>query len=170
MLKKIVKFMVIGFVLLVVIGTVASMGKKDESQKIKNTATETKTYKIGDVIEIKDITLTINSVSQSEGSKFNEPDDGNIFFIVNLTIENKGDKPFNSSSMLHMGLIDAEGYEYNNVINTDAKGKVDGEIGPGRKLRGEVTFEVPKEATGLEFVYEPNVFGNGQYVIQLTDN
>ena len=35
-------------------------------------------------------------------------------------------------------------YEADMVINNDAKGSLDGELGAGRKMAGELTFSVPR--------------------------
>jgi len=35
-------------------------------------------------------------------------------------------------------------------------------------MRGEVAFEVPSDATGLELIFEPNVLGFGQAILNLT--
>lgn len=64
-------------------------------------------------------------------------------------------------------MSDADGYKYDITIAPDTKGSVDGELQPGRKLRGEVAFEIPENATGLELIFEPNVFGFGQAIVKI---
>jgi len=34
-------------------------------------------------------------------------------------------------------------------------------------MRGEVAFEIPTDATGLEFIFEPDIFGFGQAMFKL---
>lgn len=64
-------------------------------------------------------------------------------------------------------LADSEGYSYNQTIIDNVKGSLDGEIGPARKMRGEIVYEVPKKAQGLEFIFEPNLLGFGQAIFKL---
>ena len=95
------------------------------------------------------------------------PDNGNIYFIVDCTIENSSNEAVHLSSLLMFSLVDAEGYNYNITIGPETKGSLDGELAPGRKMRGELAFEVPAQANSLELIFEPNVFGSGQAIYKV---
>jgi hypothetical protein len=64
-------------------------------------------------------------------------------------------------------LVDADGRSCEWAIFAEAKGKLDGEIGVGRKMTGEVAYEVPVGAKGLELVFTPNPFLQGQAIFAL---
>ena len=64
-------------------------------------------------------------------------------------------------------LFDSQGYNYTITIGPETQGSVDGEISAGRKLRGELAFEIPKDATGLELQIDPTLFGSGQIIVNL---
>lgn len=130
-------------------------------------APQTDVFNIGDTIKSGDIYFTINSAREVPGSEFMSPDEGNIWYAVDITIENKGQESFNSSSLLMFSLIDSEAYNHNITIGPNLNGSVDGEIAPGRKLRGEVAFEIPKESKGLELEIDPSVWGTGLIIVKL---
>jgi len=125
------------------------------------------TFSVGEQIKMGDLIFTVNSVRDSKGDDFFKPEEGHIYKIVDVTLENIGEKSASISSMLMFSMSDADGYKYNITIAPGTKGSVDGELQPGRKLRGEVAFEVPKDAEGLELLFEPNVFGFGQAIVKI---
>ncbi|MOA59702.1 Telomeric repeat-binding factor 2 [compost metagenome] len=65
--------------------------------------------------------------------------------------------------MIQTSLVDGDGYKYTIAITTSVKNQLDGSVAAGRKLRGEVAYEVPKDATGLEFIFS-DPFTNGQAI------
>lgn len=129
---------------------------------------ETKVFQIGEPVAIGDVIITINEVREHiSDNPFIKPSEGCIFYVLNITIENTRSEPYNSSTMLQMSLADSEGYTYDMAFVDGLKGSLDGEIGPGRKLRGEIAYEIPADATGLEFIYDYDVFGHGQAIFKL---
>ena len=48
------------------------------------------TFGIGDTAEYKDVQVTFTNVSESSGSDFNKPGDGNIFVLAEFEIANNG--------------------------------------------------------------------------------
>ncbi len=71
------------------------------------------------------------------------------------------------SSLMMFKMADSEGYNYSVTIADSSKPSLDGELGPGRKMRGEIAFEVPTDATGLELIFEPDFLGFGQAIFKL---
>ena len=126
-------------------------------------------FKVGDVIEIGKLRFTVNGVREDEGSEFLRPPQGKRWLVVDATIENLSDQPATISSLLMFKLSDADGYRYTVTIGPDLKGHPGGELAPGSWMRGEVAFEVPKDAGGLELIFEPNLFGFGQAIVVLGD-
>jgi hypothetical protein len=124
-------------------------------------------YAVGDSVKMGGLVFTVNGTSTSTGSEFFRPDNGNIYFIVDCTIENSSNEAVHLSSLLMFSLVDAEGYNYNITIGPETKGSLDGELAPGRKMRGELAFEVPAQANSLELIFEPNVFGSGQAIYKV---
>jgi len=124
-------------------------------------------FKVGERVEMGELVITVNNIKDSVGGEFLKPAEGNIYKIADCTIENLSDKSESLSSMLMFKMADSEGYNYTITITEDSKTGLDGELGPGRKMRGEVAFEVPSTAAGLELIFEPNFLGFGQAIIEL---
>jgi len=145
-------------------------GETTEPKKATTEPTKTKqqqTFKIGERVEMGELVITVNSVVDSQGSEFLKPAAGHVFKIVDCTIENLSDQSQAISSLMMFKMADSEGYNYNVTITDSSKPSLDGELGPGRKMRGEIAFEVPTDATGLELIFEPNILGFGQAIFKL---
>lgn len=126
------------------------------------------TFKVGDTIKLGDFQYTVHGIRELKGNEFLKPDAGKKWIAVEVTVENKGSEPQVVSSLLGFTLQDSEGYNYNiTPVPVDLKGSLDGELAPGRKMRGEVSFEIPKDAKGLQLVIDANVFGLGQAIVDL---
>ena len=65
-------------------------------------------------------------------------------------------------------LYDSEFYSKEMAMFAETKGSLDGELGAGRTMRGEVAFEVGAAETEWEFIFEPNIFGFGQAIYKIT--
>jgi hypothetical protein len=131
---------------------------------------EQATFAIGDVVQIGDLTLTVNEVTYPPGSEFNKPESGNKFAVVDVTMENKGTESKAVSSLMQMYLKDDTGQKYDlDLMASSASGGTtpDGEITPGEKLRGQVGFQIPEDAQGLTFVFDADVFGHGKVFVAL---
>ncbi|PYI54805.1 DUF4352 domain-containing protein [Paenibacillus flagellatus] len=86
------------------------------------------------------------------------------FAIVDVSVENKGDKEASISSLMQVSMIDGDGFKYNvNVVVEGTKGSFDGKVAAGRSLRGEVGFEVPQTAKSLEFIFS-DPFKKGELI------
>ena len=128
------------------------------------------TFKPGDIVDIGDFVLIVNSAEFSEGSDFAEPAEGKKFIVVDLTLENKLAESAMVSSVLQMSLKDVTGQKYSvNIMASIAGGgsTPDGELAPGEKLRAQVGFEVPSDSEGLVFVFDPNIIGTGRAFVAL---
>lgn len=127
-------------------------------------------FAIGDIVEIGNLTLTVNEVTSPPGDEFNKPNAGNKFVVVDVTLGNKGAEAENISSMMQMHLKDATGQKYDLDLSASvASGGTtpDGELAPGEKMRGQAGFQVPENAQGLVFVFDAEVFGHGKVLVAL---
>ena len=145
-------------------------GETTEPKKATTEPAETKQqqiFKIGERVEMGEFVITVNSVKDSQGSEFLKPAAGHVYKIVDCTIENLSDEAEVISSLMMFKMADSKGYNYNVTIADSSKPSLDGELGPGRKMRGEIAFEVPTDATGLELIFEPDFLGFGQAIFKL---
>lgn len=141
--------------------TPAAAATSSQQATVEETPKAPEVFAIGDTIKFDDLKLTLNGVRTSEGGDFIKPKE-DVFLIVDLTIENTGDKPEAISTIMQMSLYDADSYSYSISIGADTKGSLDGEVAPGRKMRGEVAFDVPA-SDYYEFVFE-DPFTTGQAI------
>lgn len=138
-------------------------GENKEQEQVQ---AKTETYQIGDSVKAGNLIFTVNSTRTDEGGEFIKPDEGKIYYMVDVTVENTGDESETASSLMMFRLFDSDGYNYSVTFGPETKGSVDGEISAGRKLRGELVYEIPKEATGLELEIDPTL-GSGQIIVEL---
>lgn len=125
--------------------------------------------KIGDSVKSGKAIFTVNSVREIEPTEFIKPADGSIYYAVDVTIENTGSKSLAASSLLMFKIVDSDSYSYTITIGPEIKGQLDGEIAAGRKLRGELAFEIPKTSKGLELEIDPSVWSFGDKIIYKLD-
>ncbi len=95
-----------------------------------------------------------------------KPAEGNVYKVIDVTVENKGTEDTVVSSVMNTSLADSDGYKYNISIVTFINNQLDGSVPAGRKLRGQVAYEVPKGAKGLEFIFS-DPLTNGQAIWSL---
>jgi Domain of unknown function (DUF4352) len=142
----------------------------DTATSPADTATPKQAYKIGDIVQIGDLTLVVNSLKFSNGTDYFKPDAGNKFAIVDVTFENKGTTSTSLSTLLQMTLKDdtSQAYSVDLMAQSVSGGKSpDGELAAGEKLRGQVGFQVPTDAKGFQFVFDASLFDYGKVFIDL---
>jgi hypothetical protein len=132
--------------------------------------TAQQTYNIGDVIAMGTTNITVNEVLYPAGDDFNKPNEGFKFLVVDVTIENLSATAISVSTLLQMSVKDSSSQKYDvDLMASVASGGTtpDGELAPGEKLRGQVGFQVPVNATGLVFVFDADVWGSGKVFVAL---
>lgn len=112
--------------------------------------------KVGEVAKQGGYVVTVNGVEKSSGYTGSlKAKDGYTLLAVDVTIGSDGKGV--SSNGLYCSLKDGSGFKYNiqaiNYKQPLLAGQND--IPVGDKVRGWVTFEIPKDAKGLVFQYEP---------------
>lgn len=120
------------------------------------TATTSDAYGIGDRVRIGDqeffVVLEVDLNVKNDGVF--KPDAGNKWIAALVEIE--GIDPNGASyNPFYFTLRDGDGFEYNfSAFGKDPALQSSNDLKPGKKVRGWVTFEVPKGATGLLLLYE----------------
>ncbi len=136
----------------------SSTGEKigEVTQSAPNAAPpQATTYKIGDVIQVGDGTIVLNSASLQGG-----------VLRANFTIENKSASDMNVSSLLSFSAKDSEGTKLEQDI-FDCGTSLDGKILPNDKLKGDICW---KGATtnSVKIYYEAELFSTGAVVWEIT--
>lgn len=155
---------------------VGCTGDKDSKNKGNKNANNTSngdnnnaSYKIGDNIVFDDLQFTVKGVRTSTGDdKWNIPAEGNLYIYIDVTVENIGDEDVTVSSLMIFTLYDKEGYEADIAFVTDAKGNLDGSLAPGRKMSGEIIYQIPKDTKEFELEIKPDFLGSDAAYIPIT--
>lgn len=110
--------------------------------------------KPGEGIQTKNFKISVESFSKPESDNmFIKPEEGNEFVSVGILIENISEKDYTVSSII---MFDAyqDGFSMNEAITAHAiKGyekTLDGALAAGKKLKGNLIYEVPKDWKELE--------------------
>ncbi len=105
------------------------------------------TFTTGDVIQASEFKLTIESFKKVKGDEYNKPEDGKEFVQIVLLAENTSDSEVSFSSMIMFdAYVDdlAMNESISAQIADDSIKTMDGTIAAGKKLRGQLAYEVPK--------------------------
>lgn len=116
---------------------------------------------VGDTVNFDGLEITLNEAYTSSGSDWETPENDQ-YVILDLTIENTTDETANVSTLLQMSMQDEASYNYDIALYTETKGSLDGEVGAGRDMRGEVAFDVDQSGV-YEFIFE-DPFASGQAI------
>lgn len=119
-----------------------------------------KEYLVGETQEDDGIFIKVNSIRLSEGSEYFKPEEGKVFFVLDITIENKTNEEYGVSSMLNFELKDEDGREQDLTVFADNDGSLDGNILPNEKMTGEIAFETAKE--GKLYLYFTSAIFSGK--------
>jgi len=157
-MKKIMYLLSIGL-MVTLLGCGAAPVAKDTSPVVPVTKAETppsptqkKANAVGDTFKLGDLQYKINSVRVSAGGDYGKPKDGNTFLLIDTTVENQGTEDAIVSSMMSFKLVNKEGRSQDYSISAlmGANGKMDGTLAAGRKITGELGYEVSKTAQTYE--------------------
>ena len=141
-------------------GQTQSGGEGTESQATEEEAAEPN--KIGDVVAVGGVELTVNHAYMLEGDEWDSPNNA-FFLVLDVTISNTSDEYQSFSTMLQMALYDDESYSLDQSLFTTGRGSLDGQIGPGRRIRGQIVFDVP-ESEYYEFVFKGDILSSSQTI------
>lgn len=120
--------------------------------------------KIGDTISLKGnerglkIAVTVVRVSPSAMGKdeFNQPEKGQRFVAVQITLKNVGSIAYDHSPGNGAKLIDVEDQQYDAALTDVALGPSIGsdvKLGPGSTRKGYLVFSVPKKIKLAKFQF-----------------
>ena len=179
--KKKQKHTLLGIVI-AIIGLLMILGLLDSTEekptKVSNnvsestndsTASETPTpnptFGVGDTAEYKGVKVTLNSVTESKGNQYNKPTEGNVFLLVNFTIENGTSDDLAVSSLLS---FDAYQDDFSTTLSFTALmeksgEQLDGNIAPGKKMQGSIGYEIPATYSEFEINYQADIWDDQKF-------
>lgn len=151
------------------------------NQNIETTPTQTEqepevenksAFYIGETAELKGVNVTLARVTESAGSTYNKPTDGNVFVLCEFEIANNSNKEITVSSMMS---FEAYCDDYTCTFSLGAlmekgnKNQLDGTVAAGKRFNGVVGYEVPTDWQELEIVFTPD-FWSGKDITFVATN
>lgn len=126
----------------------------------KNTDASADAYHVGDILETKQLRITYKSCGQFESDNmFIQPKDGYKYLYAEFEFENISNTDQYISSFSFDCFADGAACSQSYYTGDD---NLDATISAGRKTKGKVVFEIPQDATTVEFEYLDNYWTSGR--------
>lgn len=121
---------------------------------------------VGDKDEHKGVSITVDNVRYEDSlGSFAEAEEGNEYVIPEILVGNDTGEPLTVSTVLQMRVKDQSGLSYRMDISGQSQLErgysESSDIADGEQRRGELAFEVPKDADVLHFVFDFMDLGSG---------
>ena len=130
--------------------------------------------KIGDTVTDSDLAFTVTEVSTAKrlGGQFFQRDAQGTFHVVTLKIENRG-KETRTTDSSQFKIVDSQGREFERSVDGQtaaglSRGKVDlflQQIQPGLSFTGDIIFDLPADATGIQLIAKGTLFSKGVKIL-----
>ena len=139
---------------------VESAPTEEPAEEPEEEPVEEKTeYGVGDTLTQNDVTVTFLGVTESRGSAYNKPSEGNVFVLCEFEIANNKSTDLGVSSMMNFEVY-CDDYSTSlslgALIESGNKSQLDGTIAGGKKMKGVVGYEIPADWAELEIHYTPS--------------
>ena len=178
-------------VLFILLAAIGGGGENDEPSLAENSSTElsavnetssapeseaaetseAKTvFGIGETAEMNDIQVTMLNYVESNGSEYNSPADGNVFVLVEFEIANNSDSDLAVSSMMSFETYAddyALNYSLSAIMEAESGSQLDGTIAPGKKMKGEIGYEVPADWSNMEIHFTDSLWSDSDFVFEI---
>jgi len=123
-------------------------------------------HDVGTTIEFGDVQVTVNEVrTESELGTFTEPDPGNEFVVVDISIENQTGEEERISTILQMLIKDGEGWshqeDFGAAVELDRAFDEGSPIADGETRSGEVAYELEEGLSPLYWIFEFSLWTDG---------
>lgn len=131
---------------------------------------EKKGYAVGEAGSLKNVEVTLVSVTESEGGDFFEPEEGNVFVLCEFNIANNSKEELSVSSVLSFDAYCDDyacSYSLTAQMASD-KSQLDGTVAAGKKMSGVIGYEVPTDWKELEVHFSPSVWSGKDMVFLAT--
>lgn len=163
------KKMFLALALIAILGgcTVDKEPKKVESTDQVSSVAESSApaetgFKVGDTVEADKMRVTLKEVLEGKGNSFLKPKEGNIYLQAVFELENISKEALHISGMM-MFKAYVDDFATDASIGASTTADIDslgGELAAGKKMKGVVGFEVPKDYKNVELHFKPGYVGD----------
>lgn len=141
----------------------SSENNKENDEKKEN---EEKIFVPGDVVETSDLRITFVSAGKFKSdNEFLEPPKGKIYYKMEFEFENISDSDKGLSTMMDWTCY-ADSYKVDQTYVGDDDNGLDATLSKGKKAKGSVYFEVPKESKEIMLEYSPSFWSDDKVVFK----
>lgn len=121
---------------------------------------------IGERLEEDGVAVTLTNVLEKSKGSYSNPKEGNVFILCEFVIENNTSEELNISSMLSFSFYHdgfSESISLEALMSKGSANQLDGTIAAGKKFKGVVGYEIPKDWNELEVSFRPNVWYSSSF-------
>lgn len=169
-------------VLAIVIGAVVGNDKptrvdgnlsvQPSSSEVETTSARSDIFKVGETVKLHDVVVSMVNVTESTGSTYNKPTDGNVYVLCEFEIANNSSEDVAVSSLLSFKAY-CDDYTCNfslkALMEKGNKNQLDGTVAAGKKFNGVIGYEVPADWKELEVQFTPD-FWSGKDITFVATN
>lgn len=130
------------------------VGDVSETAKVEDTKEDSKNeFSVGEIVETSNLRIAFLSAKEYyTGNEFMQPEEGNVYYAMEFEVENISDTDQYISSWDFSCYADDYDMEQAYMDEFD----LDATLSAGKKTKGFVFFEVPKDAEKIFLEYETN--------------
>lgn len=169
-MKKLLKWGVIAFIVIGIIGAVSGGDSKSERSNSNTESAKTvevKTFGLNEEVIDKDLAFTVTSVKKQKslGSSYTKKTAQGIYYVLTVKIANKSDSTSTFDSSMAK-ITDSQNRQFDHSTDGQlalgmSQGKVDlffQQVQPGLSYTGDIVFDVPED------IAEPTLLVKGAYL------
>lgn len=139
--------------------TQTDSGDGETAQSEDEQHSESTTVPVGEVVSDDSLAMVARGVEQKEKlGEIQEADSGNTFVIVRLAVKNASEEFINFSGVFQTRIKDEANTVYDATFGMTDHPIQSGILASGEVARGDVVFEVPKDAEGLTLQFDFSAF------------
>ena len=115
---------------------------------------------VGELVDGERTSMVVASITRLDATDDRSADEGNVFAAVRLVVKNTArERPTSMATFLEATVADGDGNAYEPVTGATDGVFLNGQLVPGELARGDVVFEVPRDAVELTLRFDFRSFG-----------
>lgn len=164
------RFLWIVLAVVVLLGILGAIGGGDSKPTLVESSQDTTasqetaaeptkdSFDVGDTVALDGVSVTLKSVSESQGANFVKPESGKVFVLCEFEIENNSGSDIAVSSIMSFEAY-IDDYSTNldvSAIMASDVGQLDGTVAAGKKMHGVIGYSAAVDWKDLEIKFTPN--------------
>jgi hypothetical protein len=163
------------FCFAILLGALLACGESSNTGSLSSTSDNTpqtqstpavQHFKVGDMVKVGDTwQVTVNKVKTSHGDDIIQPESGNIFVIINVSVKNISSQAQSISSLLNFSYKAADGTKgKDSTLTSGVSPSPDGTVEAGDVVKGDLVYEVPASQKTGTLSFQADIIANGETI------